>query len=96
MANNVTFHINLKVDGKDVVKQITMDMDELRDAVQGVRTGAEQATASMINMNQAVEVVRNMADGVSQLASTLNDLTAESRQYSAAMAAANTMAGKSG
>ena len=96
MANNVTFHINLKVDGKDVVKQITMDMDELRDAVQGVRTGTEQATASMIGMNQAVEVVRNMADGVSQLASTLNSLTEESRQYSAAMAAANTMAGKSG
>lgn len=96
MANNVTFHINLKVDGKDVVKQVTMGVDELRNAIDNTRTATEQASATFINMNQHVEMFRNMADGVSQLAATLNSLTEESRQYSAAMAAANTMAGKSG
>ena len=96
MANNVTFHINLKVDGKDVVKQVTMNVDELRNAISSAKTATEQASAALINMNQSVEKFRNMAEGVSQLAATLNSLTEESRQYSAAMAAANTMAGKSG
>ena len=96
MANNVTFHINLKVDGKDIVKQVTMNVDELRNAIDSTRTATEQASVTFINMNQHVEMFRNMAEGVSQLASTLNNLTEESRQYSAAMAAANTMAGKSG
>ena len=96
MANNVTFHINLKVDGKDVVKQVTMNVDELREAISSAKTATEQASAALINMNQSVEKFRNMAEGVSQLSKTLNDLTEESRSFSGAMAAANTMAGKSG
>ena len=73
-----------------------MNVDELRQAVDATRTETERFTDSLVQINQHVEMFRNMADGVSQLASTLNDLTEESRQYSAAMAAANTMAGKSG
>lgn len=96
MANQVSFNINLKVNGKDAVKSVTMNVDELRKAVDATRTETERFTDSLIQINQRVETFRNIADGVSQLASTLNSLTEESRQYSAAMAAANTMAGKSG
>jgi TP901 family phage tail tape measure protein len=96
MANQVSFNINLRVNGKDVVKSVTMNVNELRQAVDATRTETERFTDSLVQINQRVETFRNMADGVSQLASTLNDLTEESRQYSAAMAAANTMAGKSG
>lgn len=96
MANQVSFNINLKVNGKDAVKSVTMNVDELRKAVDATRTETERFTNSLVQINQRVETFRNIADGVSQLASTLNSLTEESRQYSAAMAAANTMAGKSG
>lgn len=96
MANQVSFNINLRVNGKDVVKSVTMNVNELRQAVDATRTETERFTDSLVQINQRVETFRNMADGVSQLASTLNNLTEESRQYSAAMAAANTMAGKSG
>lgn len=30
MAQNVTFSINLKVDGKDVVRKVSMDMEEVK------------------------------------------------------------------
>ena len=96
MANQVSFNINLRVNGKDVVKSVTMNVNELRQAVDATRTETERFTDSLVQINQRVETFRNMADGVAQLASTLNSLTEESRQYSAAMAAANTMAGKSG
>ena len=33
MAQNVTFSINLKVDGKDVVRKVSMDMEELRNVI---------------------------------------------------------------
>lgn len=93
---NVTFNISLKVDGKDAVRQVTMNVDELREALDDVKTSAEKTTASFIGFNQKVEMVRNLTDGFAQLSKTLNDLTEESRSFSGAMAAANTMAGKSG
>lgn len=30
MAQNVTFNINLKVDGKDVVRKVSMDVEEIK------------------------------------------------------------------
>ena len=33
MGQNVTFSITLKVDGKDVVRKVSMDMEELRSHV---------------------------------------------------------------
>ena len=96
MAQNVSFNINLKVNGEDKVRNVTMDMDELRKAIDTTRTESQRFTDSLVQINQQVESVRNIASGFKQLAATLNDLTEESRQYSAAMAAANTMAGKSG
>ena len=96
MANQVSFNIHLKVDGKDAVKAVSVNVGELQNALDAARNASEKFTDSLIGMNQHVEKFRNMADGVQQLAKTLNDLTTESRTYSAAMAAANTMAGKSG
>lgn len=96
MPNKVTFNIDLKVNGKDTVKQVAVNVDELRAAFDSARSEADKMSASLIRFNQHTEIFRNMAEGVSQLANTLNDLTTESRTYSAAMAAANTMAGKSG
>ena len=43
-----------------------------------------------------MEKWNNVSNAIGQLSSVLNDITAESRSFGDAMAAANTMAGKSG
>lgn len=96
MAQNVTFNINLRVDGKDVVKKVTMDVEELRHVVDEAKLSTTKLSESLVNFNQRSESFRTLSDSFSQLTSTLNTLTEESRGFGGAMAAANTMAGKSG
>ena len=96
MAKEVTFKLNLKVDGKDVVKKLTVDMDELGRAINETKDTADKLRDSLVKYNQGVEMIQNISSSVSQLASTLNGLTEESRSFGGAMASANTMAGKSG
>lgn len=50
----------------------------------------------MVNFNQAVMAANNVTNAISQISGALNGVTEESRSFSAAMNAANTMAGKSG
>nr|DAV48170.1 MAG TPA: minor tail protein [Caudoviricetes sp.] len=96
MSKEVTFKLNLKVDGKDVVKQLTVDMNELEKVINKTNNTSDKLRDSLIKFNQGVEMVRNISDSFSQLSGTLNSLTEESRSFGGAMAAANTMAGKSG
>lgn len=96
MAKEVTFKLNLKVDGKDVVKQLSVDIDELQKAIGDTKSESEKFTASLIKWNQFSELIGNTTSALSQLSSTLGRVTEESRSFGGAMAAANTMAGKSG
>mgnify|MGYP004654727591 FL=1 len=96
MAKELTYKLNLKVDGKEVVKNLTVDMDELQKAIGETKGVAEKFTSSLIKWNQTAEVFQNISNCASQLASTFNNLTDESVQFDEAMSAANTMAGKSG
>lgn len=96
MAKELTYKLNLKVDGKEVVKKLTVDMDELQKAIGETKGVAEKFTSSLIKWNQTAEVFQNISNCASQLASTFNNLTDESVQFDEAMSAANTMAGKSG
>lgn len=96
MSKEVTFKLNLKVDGKDVVKKLTVDVEELQRVIGESKSAADKFTASLIKWNQISETVLNISGGLSQLSGTLNGLTGESRSFGAAMASANTMAGKSG
>lgn len=96
MAKELTYKLNLKVDGKEVVKKLTVDMDELQKAIGETKGVAEKFTSSLIKWNQTAEVFQNISNCASQLASTFNNLTDESAQFDEAMSAANTMAGKSG
>lgn len=96
MAKEVTFKLNLRVDGKDVVKKVTMDIDELQKAIGNAKTESDKLRDSLIKYNQINEMVRSVSDGFAQLSGYLNDVTEESRSFGGAMAAANTMAGKSG
>lgn len=96
MASEVSFNINLKVNGQDAVRQVSVNVDELRRALGETRSAADYATASLIGFNQAQDAIRNIDSAINSVAGTLNSLTEESRTFSGAMAAANTMAGKSG
>ncbi len=94
MAQSVSFNINLKVNGQDAVRTVSVNVGELRRAIDGTKTSAERATSALIGFNQSVNAIRNVNDTIQQMASVLNTLTEESRSFGGAMAAANTMAGK--
>ena len=96
MAKEVTFKLNLKIDGKDVVKKLTVDVGELGKAINETKGTADNLRDSLVKFNQGIEAIQNVSGSLSQLTSVLNNVTEESRSFGAAMASANTMAGKSG
>lgn len=93
MANNVQFKIKLNVDGKERVVQLQTTVDELRNAVDKTKTSWTNAQETIARSAFAFQ---GLQDAVGNIATSLNDLTEKSRSFGAAMASANTMAGKSG
>lgn len=96
MAKEIKFNIKLLVDGKEKLVTATSTVAELRGVLDAAKTEAEKLNTVLVNFNQRVEKFQNINSAISQLAGTLNSVTEESRTFSAAMNAANTMAGKSG
>lgn len=96
MANEVRFNIRLNIDGKEKVVTATTAVDNLRRVADSAKGAAGALQEQLINTNQIVEKWNNVSNAIGQLSSVLNDITAESRSFGDAMAAANTMAGKSG
>lgn len=93
MGKTVNFTIALNVNGKDKVTGATTGIEQLEQAVKEVQTSVKGSLDSFNDYGFALQGVQN---AVSQLSGALNDLTAESRSFGGAMAAANTMADKSG
>lgn len=89
MAKEIKFNIKLAVDGKEQLVSATSDLKELKKHISAVNGIAGSLKDTFVFMNQGVDAVRN-------LSGVLGGLTEESRGFSAAMNAANTMAGKSG
>lgn len=96
MSNEVRFNIRLHIDGKEKVATATTAVDNLRRVVNEAKGATGALQEQLINTNQIVEKWNNVSNAIGQLSSVLNDFTAESRSFGGAMAAANTMAGKSG
>jgi hypothetical protein len=92
----IKFRINLLVDGKEQLVTATTDMKALREAIDASTSSVEKFMKNMLNTNQVVQVAQSVSNGLNTLSGTLNSLTEESRTFGGAMAAANTMAGKSG
>ena len=92
----MTFSINLKLNGQDVVKQVSVDIDEIRKAADMATSSAKKLTDTLITFNQGVDYVRNLSGSVQDMVGVLNDATRDSQNFSQAMAAVNTMAGKGG
>lgn len=96
MSNEVRFNIRLNIDGKEKVVTATTAVDNLRRVVNEAKGATGALQEQLINTNQIVVKWNNVSNAIGQLSSVLNDFTAESRSFGGAMAAANTMAGKSG
>lgn len=93
MSKTVSFRIKLNVDGKDQLVTATSSVKDLHRAVKDARPAFETLTGSFNSIGFAVQNLQGILGGIT---GSLNSLTAESRQFGGAMAAANTMAGKSG
>ena len=91
MSKDVTFSINLKLNGQDAVKQVSVDIDEIRSAIDMATGSAKKLSENLILFNQGAELVKN-------LSGSFNDVVgrAECQSFAQAMAAANTMVGKGG
>ena len=74
----------------------TSTAEELRRVLDSAKTSSQKLNAALVNFNQAVMAANNVTNAISQISGALNGVTEESRSFSAAMNAANTMAGKSG
>jgi len=96
MAKEIKFNVKLVVDGKEQLVTATSTAEELRRVLDSAKTSSQKLNAALVNFNQAVMAANNVTYAISQISGALNGVTEESRSFSAAMNAANTMAGKSG
>lgn len=96
MAKEIKFNVKLVVDGKEQLVTATSTAEELRRVLDSAKTSSQKLNAALVNFNQVVMAANNVTNAISQISGALNGVTEESRSFSAAMNAANTMAGKSG
>ena len=94
MAKEIKFNVRLTVDGKEQLVTATTTADELRKSLSGISRVAADVDKKLFHFKQRMMRLQTIASSLSQVADGLNTLTLESRSYSAAMNAANTMAGK--
>lgn len=95
MAGKSTISITFKLDGDGKgFKDLSQNADGLKQAMTAAIVEADELKSSLINWSQGVQALGAVSNAVSQLNGTLQDITADSRAFGAAMKAANTMAGK--
>lgn len=95
MAGKSTISITFKLDGDGKgFKDLSQNADGLKQAMTAAIVEADKLKSSLINWSQGVQALGVVSNAVSQLNGTLQDITADSRAFGAAMKAANTMAGK--
>lgn len=87
--NDITFSLHLTLDGKEHLVTAAAAAKEVQRAVDQSRTAAEKCSKAFLGFNNAVTAVNTMR-------TALQGLFEENNAYSASMAKANTMAGKSG
>lgn len=95
MAGKSTISITFKLDGDGKgFKDFSQNADGLKQAMTAAIVEADKLKSSLINWSQGVQALGAVSNAVSQLNGTLQDITADSRAFGAAMRVANTMAGK--
>lgn len=94
MAKEIKFNVRVSVDGKEQLVTATTSVAGLREAMERAKGSAGMLRDSLLNFNQTILVFQNLSAAISQITGTLNNITEESRTFSGAMKAANTMAGE--
>ncbi len=94
MAKSVNFTVKLKIDGKEVLVEAGADARRFAEQLGMAKTRSEELKASLMHFNQVIQAFNNFQNGLQSIGNVLNNLTEESRSFSAAMKATNTMAGK--
>lgn len=95
MAGKSTISITFKLDGDGKgFKDFSQNADGLKQAMTAAIVEADKLKSSLINWSQGVQALGAVSNAVSQLNGILQDITADSRAFGAAMRVANTMAGK--
>ena len=95
MAGKSTISITFKLDGDGKgFKDLSQNADGLKQAMTAAIVEADKLKSSLINWSQGVQALGAVSNAVGQLNGTLQNITADSRSFGAAMKAANTMAGK--
>lgn len=95
MAGKSTISITFKLDGDGKgFKDLSQNADGLKQAMTAAIVEADKLKSSLINWSQGVQALGAVSNAVSQLNGILQDITADSRAFGAAMRVANTMAGK--
>lgn len=95
MAGKSTISITFKLDGDGKgFKDLSQNADGLKQAMTAAIVEADKLKSSLINWSQGVQALGAVSNAVSQLNGSLQDITADSRAFGAAMRVANTMAGK--
>lgn len=89
MSKEIKFNVRLTVDGKEQLQTATVDVRELRDAIEAAKTRAQRFTEAFIHFNQGIEVVRNLSDAFSYFSGNLRDAAQQSRDVT-------TLTGKTG
>ena len=82
MAKQIKFNVRLSLDGKEQLVSATTNLRDLRRALGGARQGSERLKKSLLNFNQTVDAVRNVADAVGQLSGRLRDYAAQTARAS--------------
>lgn len=96
MDKKVSFSLDLIVNGKASVATASTTVDNLRKVVNQASDSMTNFRNGLIESNQAIEACDKIVGVLQQTVDFLNNATTESRSFESAMAAANTMAGKSG
>lgn len=94
MAKEIKFNVRIAVDGKEQLVTATSSVADLRQVMEKAKGSAGCVRDTLLGYTQTVQAAQNVSNAFSQLAGTLNSITEESRSFSGAMKAANTMAGK--
>lgn len=94
MAKEIKFNVRISVGGKEQLVTATSTVADLRQVMDKAKGSAGKLRDTLLTYTQTVQTMQNVTNAIAQLTNTLNSVTEESRTFSAAMKAANTMAGK--
>lgn len=95
MVGKSTISITFKLDGDGKgFKSLTADADGLKQVITASVVEAQKLNKSMMDWSLSVQAIGQVSNAVSQLNNTFQQITGESNQFTKAMRAANTMAGK--